>query len=79
MENAIGRLRRFLPRGTKLAEVSEERFAAVVLAYNNTPRKRLSYQTSVQVLEEQVLHFKCGFTGSGALPPTFSGCYGRMQ
>ena len=52
MENAIGRLRRFLPRGTKLAEVSEERFAAVVLAYNNTPRKRLGYQTSVQVLEE---------------------------
>ena len=62
VENAIGRLRRFLPRGTKLAEVSDERFAAVGLAYNNTPRKCLGYQTSAQVFEEQVLHFKCGFT-----------------
>ena len=62
VENAIGRLRRFLPRGTKLAEVSEEGFAAVGLAYNNTPRKCLGYQTSAQVFEEQVLHFECGFT-----------------
>ena len=62
VENAIGRLRRFLPRGTKLSEVSEERFAAVVLAYNNTPRKCLGYRTALGVVEEQVLHFKCGFT-----------------
>ena len=66
VENAIGRLRRFLPRGTKLSEVSEERFAAVVLAYNNTPRKCLGYRTALGVVEEQVLHFKCGFTSPPA-------------
>ena len=39
VENAIGRLRRFLPRKLNLAEVPEERFTEVALAYNNTPRK----------------------------------------
>ena len=60
VENAIGRLRRFLPRGTKLSEVSEERFAAVVLAYN---RRASAWATDgVGCRRGQVLHFKCGFT-----------------
>ncbi len=62
VENAIGRLRRFLPRGTNLGEVSDERFALIGQAYNNTPRKCLGYRTPAGVVEEQVLHFKCGFT-----------------
>ncbi len=62
VENAIGRLRRFLPRGTNLGEVSDERFALIGQAYNNTPRKCLGYRTPARVVEEQVLHFKCGFT-----------------
>ena len=62
VENAIGRLRRFLPGKTDLAELSEERFTEVVLAYNNTPRKCLGYRTSAEVFESQVLHFKCEST-----------------
>ena len=62
VENAIGRLRRFLPRKTDLAEVSEERFALVVEAYNNTPRKCLGYRTPAEVFKAQVLHFKCEST-----------------
>ena len=39
VENAIGRLRFVLPRKTALAIVSDERFTALVQAYNSTPRK----------------------------------------
>ena len=59
VENAIGRLRRFLPRRTDLAEVTEERFTSVVKAYDNTPRKCLGYRTPVELFASPVLHFKC--------------------
>ena len=62
VENAIGRLRRYLPRKTNLASVSEERFARVLQVYNNTPRKCLGYQTPAEVFTAQVLHFNCEFT-----------------
>ena len=45
IENAIGRMRRMLPRKTDLAEMSAERFAQLIQAYNHTPRKCLDYQT----------------------------------
>ena len=45
IENAIGRMRRVLPRKTDLAEMSAERFAQLIQAYNHTPRKCLDYQT----------------------------------
>ena len=41
VENAIGRMRRFLPRKTDLAALTQERFCQLVQAYNNTPRKCL--------------------------------------
>ena len=62
VENAIGRLRRFLPRKMNLAEVPEERFTEVALAYNNTPRKCLGYRSSAEIFKTRVLHFKCEFT-----------------
>ena len=62
IENAIGRLRRLLPRKTDLAKVSEERFAQLVRAYNRTPRKCLGYQTPAEVFMNQVLHLKCEST-----------------
>ncbi len=37
VENAIGRLRRTLPRKTDLAALSENRFTQLIQAYNNTP------------------------------------------
>ena len=62
VENAIGRLRRWLPRKTKLEEVTDEEFAAVIWWYNNTPRKCLGYYSPAEIFERQVLHLKCEFT-----------------
>jgi transposase, IS30 family len=61
IENAIGRLRRRLPRKTDLATLSDEQIHQLALAYNHTPRKCLGYQTPAQVFA-QVLHFNCEFT-----------------
>jgi transposase, IS30 family len=62
IENAIGRLRRTLPRKTDLATLPEERFVALVQAYNNTPRKCLDYQTPAEVFWDHLLHFNCEST-----------------
>ena len=62
IENAIGRLRRGLPRKTDLAQVSQERFAQLVQAYNHTPRKCLGFQTPAEVFINQVLHLTCEST-----------------
>jgi IS30 family transposase len=62
IENAIGRLRRRLPRKTDLATVPEEHFTELVQAYNNTPRKCLGYQTPAEVFWDQLLHFNCEST-----------------
>ena len=59
VENAIGRMRRFLPRKTDLAKVPEERFVQMVQEYNNTPRKCLDYRTPAELFWEELLHFKC--------------------
>ena len=62
VENAIGRLRRGLPRKTDLAMVSTERFTELVQLYNNTPRQCLDYRTPAEVFWNHVLHFKCEST-----------------
>jgi IS30 family transposase len=62
IENAIGRLRRFLPRKTNLAAMTEEEFNALIALYNNTPRKCLDYKTPAEVFCQQLLHFKCEST-----------------
>ena len=62
IENAIGRLRRTLPRKTDLAVLPKNRFITLVQAYNNTPRKCLGYQTPAEVFWGKVLHFKCEST-----------------
>ncbi len=59
VENAIGRMRRTLPRKTDLAAVTNQRFIQLVRAYNNTPRKCLGFRTPAEVFANQVLHFKC--------------------
>lgn len=45
IENAIGRMRRNLPRKTDLATLSRRQIQAITDAYNNTPRKCLGYLT----------------------------------
>ena len=62
VENAIGRLRRTLPRKTDLAALPEERFSHLIQTYNNTPRKCLGYRTPAEIFLDQVLHLKCEST-----------------
>ena len=61
IENAIGRMRRFLPRKTDLARLPNKRFQALVAAYNHTPRKCLDFRTPAEAFSE-VLHFECEST-----------------
>lgn len=64
IENAIGRLRRYLPRKTNLDTIDARTLAACIAAYNNTPRKCLGFKTPAEVLSAKVLHFKCESTPS---------------
>ena len=57
IENAIGRLRRAIPRKTDLACLAPCDLDRVVAAYNNTPRKCLAWKTPAEVFL-QLLHFK---------------------
>ena len=50
IENANGRLRRWLPRQTNLDDVSDEDIQEIVMTYNLTPRKCLGYKTPLQAL-----------------------------
>lgn len=59
VENAIGRLRRYLPRKTNLDEVNTEQLLELTALYNLTPRKCLGYKTPSEVFNKQLLHFKC--------------------
>jgi IS30 family transposase len=61
VENAIGRLRRALPRKTNLDALSNKAIDKLVSHYNNTPRKCLGFQTPAEAFL-QPLHFKCEST-----------------
>ena len=58
IENAIGRMRRFLPRKTDLTTLSEVHFQTLVAAYNNTPRKCLDWLTPAEAFSSHLLHFE---------------------
>ena len=59
VENAIGRMRRTLPRKTDLAAISDDRFVELIRTYNNTPRKCLDFRTPAELFWKELLHFKC--------------------
>lgn len=61
VENAIGRLRRWLPRKTDLTHWPPERLHQLALLYNHTPRKCLGFATPAEVFAK-LLHFKCETT-----------------
>jgi IS30 family transposase len=61
VENAIGRMRRFMPRKTDLATMPNARFQAIIAACNNTPRKCLDWRTPAEAFS-QALHFECEST-----------------
>ena len=60
VENAIGRLKRALPRKIDLAALPHARLNAIIANYNNTPRKCLGYLTPAEIFNP--LHFKCEST-----------------
>ena len=62
IENAIGRMRRTLPRKTDLATLPKATFMQLIRSYNNTPRKCLDFQTPAERFWNGVLHFKCEST-----------------
>ena len=62
IENAIGRMRRHLPRKTDLATLDDTDFLKALQTYNRTPRKCLDFKTPAEVLLEKLLHFKCEST-----------------
>jgi len=66
VENAIGRMRRMLPRKTDLASLSDDQFMRLVQIYNNTPRKCLDFRSPAEVFWEKALHFKCEFSSPPA-------------
>lgn len=50
IENANGRLRRWIPRSTDLDTLSDAELQDIVMSYNLTPRKCLSFKTPLQAL-----------------------------
>lgn len=62
VENANGRLRRFLPLKTNVKEISHQDIERIAAICNNTPRKCLGYKTPAEIFQKQLLHFKCEFT-----------------
>jgi transposase, IS30 family len=62
VENAIGRLRRYLPRKTNLDTLTADRLDDLAAQYNNTPRKCLDFKTPAEAYQDIPLHFKCEST-----------------
>jgi IS30 family transposase len=58
IENAIGRMRRMLPRKTDLATIDDSAFLTIIASYNDTPRKCLDWITPAEAFSAQLLHFK---------------------
>ena len=61
IENAIGRLRRRLPRKTNLAALSNRHIQTLAQLYNHTPRKCLGFISPAQAFSK-VLHLECEST-----------------
>lgn len=58
IENAIGRIRRSLPRKTDLANLEDLRLIELIASYNAVPRKCLDWKTPAEAFSAQLLHFK---------------------
>jgi transposase, IS30 family len=55
VENTIGRIRRFIPKGADISLYSDREIAAVEHWLNHTPRKCLGYKTPYEVMLENNL------------------------
>lgn len=54
VENANGRLRRYLPLETDLQTVGDDALSAIALRMNNTPRQCLGYRTPGEVFNDEL-------------------------
>jgi IS30 family transposase len=59
VENAIGRLRRDLPRPTKPTDHSQADFDDVIEAHNDTPRKCLGFKTPAEAILSEINQPRC--------------------
>ena len=57
-ENTIGRIRRYIPKGTPLTGISDEQIQWLENQLNNTPRKCLGFLTPNESLEADVNRYK---------------------
>ena len=55
IENTFKRLRRYIPKKSRLAKYSDEKISAIIDKMNNTPRKCLGWKTPKEVFLEQQL------------------------
>jgi IS30 family transposase len=61
VENANGRIRRWLPRQIDIDKVSDEEIQDIVMTANLTPRKCLGFKTPLQtILKELAKTYKSG-------------------
>jgi transposase, IS30 family len=54
VENANGRIRRFLPGERNLAELADDDLASIVGMLNTTPRRCLGYRTPKKAFQDQL-------------------------
>jgi len=58
VENTIGRIRIYLPKGTNLASYTHQQIQWLENHLNNTPRKCLNYLTPNEAMEQEVNKYK---------------------
>jgi IS30 family transposase len=59
VENAIGRLRRFLPRTTVLNLQPDILFDRIIALHNHTPRKCLGFKTPAEAFQAEINKLRC--------------------
>lgn len=58
VENTIGRIRRYIPKGTSINKLTNAQIQWIENKLNNTPRKCLNYQTPNEVMEKESNRYK---------------------
>ena len=54
VENTIGRIRRYIPNGNDIRDISEDKIQELEYVLNNTPRKCLGYLTPYEKMNKEL-------------------------
>jgi len=65
VENINGRIRRYIPKGKSIDDLTDKQIKAVEVKMNSTPRKCLGYLTPYEKMNQVLSALK---TTSGAFP-----------